>query len=310
MKKHNNTHRFGSKHLVSLAGLTATGGSLFTAGSHVQAQTIISDTFTSGSQYAPGTVMDGAPAGGGYTAVTGLAPNGENLPGGVYQYVGTKDAGAGGAREITTTNSGYYLGTIAHYARLSGGTSAAISLMSTGSYTEPDTLNYAASINPGTGTFYAGFYNALSGSNYNQGVQIGFTGTCGLALTSSGALDFVDNGSLSTTGLTATPDSNGFDTLSYQFTFIPPSAGSLLGEAIISNIVLNGTAEPTAVDTLFDVTSDTIDYAGFGSDASSGFGAVDSFTISGVVPEPSTYAFLAAGAVALGASRFRRRRNA
>jgi hypothetical protein len=289
-KKHSNSKQ--------IFGFAFAGVSLAAFGSQANAQTtIISDNFTSGSQY--GSAVAIAPA-------TGPQPDGTNLPGGSYQLesqgtdnsrIFTWDGDPGATQNI--------IGTVANYWYSHNLDAGAISLTSTNSYVEPNTFNFAVTINPSvggsTGGSALGFFTAVSASNYGAGGAF-----LGLTLDSSGNLGYFStsgSGLIDAAG-TGIFDSNGFTTLSYQLAF-----NTTTDVATFSNIVLNGASVSGSYNT-GALDPNSINYAGFQAGGGENI-AISKFVLTGVtaIPEPSTYALLATGALAFGTFRYRRRQQ-
>jgi hypothetical protein len=286
-----------------LFGFAATGCSLAAIGAH--AQTIIQDNFTDGGSNSHyGAVITETTFPG-----SGISPSGTNLPGGTWQL---SASGYDGVRETNAIQTSYYIGTVADYAYAHNGSAAAISLISTGGYVEPSTLNLTVTTNPAVGDVLStvgtpeslfGFYNAISASDYGAGGQL-----LGLSLTNTGALNYEVGGLETATGISAGTgifDSNGFTTVSFQLAF-----DSTTDKATFSNITLDGQSYSNTYTT-GPLSASAINYAGFSSNVNSGGSAFTDLTVAGVgaVPEPGTYAMLAFGAMSLGAFQYRRRQR-
>ena len=291
-------------------GFAVAGAGFAALSQQAQAQTIISDNFTN-SPSGPNSVTQ--------LPDNGVAPDGTNLPGG--QWVST-----GGnfydSRLISSGSGTYALGTVTSYASArNNGTSDGITVQSSGLYVEPNALNISASINPigptgegspaGSGsttppaTVNLGFFSTSQSAQYTYGALTNFLG---VQLSSTGALEFDKGGTLTATGISPGAgiyDSYGFVTLSFNETF-----NSGTGNTTISGIQLAG----ASYSATYSATGNYLEFAGFqGSGGGFPLGnAITGFVVSGVTatPEPSTYALLAGGVLALGAYQYRRRQQA
>jgi hypothetical protein len=287
-----------------LFGFAAAGVSLAAFGAPTHAQTVIlSDDFTN--------------AGGPASGLVGTTPDGINLGGGQWVITGVNDY------DNRISSSSSYFPDYPNFASSRNGTSAGISVQSSGSYVEPYVLNISAGVSP-VGPAQPGNSNNLTDpvavlGFYSTSYSAHYQSDCyhrviGLTLDANGALDFIaPNGS---GGFTMTPagvptvsfDADGFATLSYTETYDPVST-----DVTISNIVVDGTSYSNTYTTL-PQSADTLNYAGIGG-TSDGFPMGASFTnllvttTPAAVPEPGTFAMSAAGALSLGAYQYRRRRQ-
>ena len=300
-----------SLHSKKMLGFAAAGAGFAAFGAHAQAQVIIDDNFTSGSQYGTSTI--------------GLVPDTTNTPGGVWSLVGSGD-GDSAQHKHTQNSVQLVIGGIStlDVEHNNGATAISIGSTASGNYAITGYINPNGSGNtPSTQTAYLGFYSQVgattTGSNYNQDptpYPAGDSPTAhlvGLGLNGDGTLNyFVNSSTPISTGINGGSGAfngsigTGYTTLSYNLTY---NAGA--GTATFSNITLGGVSYSNTYTTgVLSAGASTVAYAGIGA----GNGAEVAFTnfeVSGVTatPEPSTYALLASGALALGAYQYRRRQQ-
>jgi hypothetical protein len=294
-------------------------------GSHSNAQTIVQDNFTNGTP--------------GGTGLIGLAPSGPNLGGGTWGYTGPNDYdNREFSGDTTDFPSGSGLPGVPNFAAPRNGAAAGVSIQSNGSYVEPDVLTISSGINPigpvGRGgndnnitnpTSYLGFFSTTQSSHYQSGTTTNFVG---LTLDANGDVGVqVGNTHFGQLNYATGPDaglpapaiqagagifnSEGFASLRFDLTWDPVG-----DDATISNIYINGASTYSNLYfTTGTLSPNTINYAGIGAQAD-GFTAGGAFTNFNVsfqlpapVPEPSEYTLILGGALALGASQLRRRRN-
>ena len=303
---------------IPVASAAAVAG-IASIGSQAQAQTvIINDNFTSGSQYGNSAI--------------GVAPAPVNLPGGVYSLEGS---GFSDSREWTTTNPSNFQGGTGDYLSEHNGGATATSLGAYGGF--GNVLSVSATLNPNvapnTGLSgnagndaIVGFYSSAGTSTTASGDYAG-PGTLnhfvGLQLDGAGDVSYVINGTVIPTGTndggnaisggSSIFNSNGLTTLSFDI-----SRDTASGYLTISDIMLGGVSYSNTYISE-PVSASALDYVGLGAYGNATDGSRSIFTnlevstssdLSGEpIPEPSTYALLASGALLLGAQQLRRRRN-
>lgn len=290
-----------SKKMFGFAAVSA-GFAAFGAQAHAQ---IIEDNFTSGSAY--GTAIGKETA----DSVLGLAPVPINEPGGVWQHI--TGAWYDGSEVTGNTNptDGHYDLTAATFHN------SAASGMSLGSYnTGSLTISVGVYFNNGNGAvgsngaIYLGFSSQLnSASNYGPSPTTYFTG---LDVTHNFSLQQFVNGIA-----VGTPIAYGGTYSAYEPNGTPGTELSYTintATGAISNVSFGGSTASynfTTPGTWSSAYTANTEIGGTG-DNGSNTAVFTSFELSEFtspsVPEPSTYALLISGALALGAYHHRRRR--
>ena len=281
-----------SSRLRRTAPLALTAGLLLCgAASSLRAQTIISDGFS-------GT--NGA-------TLNGRTPDTTDLPGTTYT-TSSQNTGPYQQPSISTAATNATGGTSAD-SGFNG--SASLSIASTGTFTKPTTLTLSASIEinniqddnsaalaRGIGL---GFFTAVPANN---SADNGNTNFYGLNVAPSGALYLEENG-VRGTEIAAAPA--GFSTA--DFYTLSYTVNTVTGG--ISNISFDGQNDGSIAADFTDAITNRVGFYGSTAKNAAFNGFVDNFEVSGVVPEPSTWATMIGGLALLGgAQRLRRARRA
>jgi hypothetical protein len=290
------------------AGITAvgaaTGGGFLSFGQQAHAQTVIlQDNFTSGSQYGTNIGAGSGTQNGNPYTDAGLSPSPVDATLGTYLH-------ETGAHYDAQVFSGSKNGTTFDQAGFHNDAAAAFNLGSfnTGNLTISAMVSFNAVQTGGTtavpgssAELVLGFATAANTtSNYGPADTQNFTG---LQAMPNGSLQEYVDGTAVGSAVPYTGTYNYLNPTSLSYT-INTTTGA------ISNVSF-GTSTTDYSFGLGTFTNSNSAYVEIGGDFnnSGNYAIFNDLMVEGV-PEPSTYALLAAGAVALGAIQFRCRRNA
>ena len=289
--------------------ITAAGAGLMAMSPQAQAQTVISDNFSSASnQY--GDALAGASVSGAGTV---------NLPGGNYfldannnqKQLKYNDTGytGGGTPGLGPFFAGFYN---------AGGVGITLGTYNTGTLTVTgNLLGYSPSYvnnpnnTPDFTTSYLGVgFTSLTSGAANYGTTNPLDNFTGLVALGDGALqDYVNGiatGNPIAYGGTYSPTSAA--TLSYD---LDTATGAISHVSFGSSTATYNFATPGTWSNTYTVSAEILGSGGTADTAANAQGQLGGFSISeaAAVPEPSTYALLTGGVLALGAMQLRRRNH-